>query len=340
VSRHAWGAGGIPPERTLILSRRDVQALMTPDDYLEAVREGFRAAAGGRAQAPAPLAVAGEGGAFHAKAARIELDRPYVALKLNGNFPDNGRLHGLPTIQGAILLCDGRNGALLAVMDSIEVTLRRTAAATALAAQYLARRDSRTLLVCGCGAQAVAHLAALRQVLPIDRGFAWDCDLAKAAAFAAASNFIRLTAVTDLSAAAAESDVILTCTTAQAPFLHAGIVPAGAFVAAVGSDSPDKNEIGPDLMVRALVVADVLDQCVEMGDLRHALAAGALCRGDVHGELADLVSGRCTGRTAMDQITLFDSTGVAIEDVASAVTIYRRASARGGLFALALDEAA
>src|SRR5690349_16808733 len=124
---------------TLILSRSDIAALMRPADYLAAVETGFRALAEGRAQAPSPLAIPGQGGAFHAKGASLRLERPYAALKLNGNFPDNPSARGLPTIQGAILLCDGETGAVLAILDSIEITLRRTAAATALAARHLAR---------------------------------------------------------------------------------------------------------------------------------------------------------------------------------------------------------
>jgi ornithine cyclodeaminase/alanine dehydrogenase-like protein (mu-crystallin family) len=106
-------------------------------------------------------------GTFHAKAARLILDRPYVALKLNGNFPGNPVRHGLPTIQGVPMLCDGADGRVLAVLDSIEITLRRTAAATALAAKLLARANSHLVALCGCGAQRRAQIEALADVLPI-----------------------------------------------------------------------------------------------------------------------------------------------------------------------------
>jgi ornithine cyclodeaminase/alanine dehydrogenase-like protein (mu-crystallin family) len=310
---------------------------MGPDDYLDAVREAFRAAAEGRAHSPPPGAVEAEGGTFHAKSARIALDRLYVALKFNGNFPDNRMRHGLPTVQGSILLCDGENGALLAIIDSVEVTLRRTAAATVLAAQYLARPDSRTILICGCGEQGAAHLAALRRTLPLERGFAWDRDPSRAEAFAAGAAGLPLVAVVELGAAARVSDVIVTCTTARQAFLDVAIVPDGAFVAAVGADSPDKSEIEPNLMAKALVVADTIDQCAAMGDLHHALAAGVLKPGDIHAELAELVAGARPGRTSPEQVALFDSTGTAVQDVACAATRYRRGRARGDLPVLALD---
>lgn len=325
---------------TLIVSRRDVRDLMDPADWLQAVEDGFKAAWEGLATSPSPMAIETSGGTFHAKAASLRLDGNFVALKLNGNFPGNPDRLGLPTIQGAILLCDGETGSLLAVMDSIEVTLRRTAAATALAARFLARRESSSILVCGCGEQGAAQLAALREVLPLARGLAWDRDSGGADAFAteAAGAGIAVTAVTDLAAAARASDVIVTCTTALSPFLDAAMVSPGTFIAAVGADSPDKNEVHPELMAKAQVVADVLDQCAAMGDLHHAIRAGSMSRDDVHAELAELVGGSKPGRVSEDAITLFDSTGTAVQDVASAALIYRRALADGGRLAIALGQ--
>ena len=314
---------------TLILARREISSLMTPADWLAAVETGFRGAAEGKAESPPPMHLEGEGGGFHIKGAKLRIDRLYVAVKLNGNFPGNKEAHGLPTIQGAVLLCDGTNGALLAILDSIEVTLRRTAAATALAALHLARPESESVLVCGCGDQAEAQLAALRGVLPLRRVFAWDRDPARAEAFVRGVRGVEAAVATGLGAAAGESDVIVTCTTAREPFLEAAMVRPGTFVAAVGADSPAKSEISLGLMARARVVADVLDQCAAMGDLRHALAAGAMRRDDVHAELADLVAGTKPGRTDDAQIWLFDSTGTALQDVAAAAAIYERARAQG-----------
>lgn len=326
------------PPPTLILSRADVAKLMSADAWLAAVEAGFAAVGQGKASAPPPMAIAGRGGIFHAKGASMELDRMYVALKVNGNFPENPATRGLPTIQGALLLCDGETGSLLAIMDSIEITLQRTAAATALAARFLARQDSRRILICGCGEQGVVQLAALRAVLPLEHALAWDRDPERAQAFAKAQSgdsFV-VEAVTDLGAAALASDVIVTCTTARSPFLEAGFVRPGAFVAAVGADSPEKSEIHPDLMSRSVVVADVLDQCSVMGDLHHALAIGAMQRGDVHAELSDLVSGAKGGRSDDSQITLFDSTGTALQDVAAAALIYQRALEGGASNAVVL----
>lgn len=313
-----------------VLTHRDIAGLMAPSDWLAAVEAGFRAAAEGRAGAPPPMHLPGVAGAFHAKGASLELERHYVALKLNGNFPGNPERRRLPTVQGATLLCDGATGSLLAILDSIEVTLRRTAAASALAARFLARPDSQSVLVAGCGAQGRAQLSALREALPLARGFAWDRDPDKARELAAEARHdgLAIEAVQDVAAASAQSDIILACTTARTPWLHRDMVCPGTFIAAVGADSPDKNEIASALMAEALVVADSLDQCAAMGDLRHALAAGAMSLDDVHAELADLVVDSKPGRTDDAQVTLFDSTGTAIQDVASAAMIYERAVTR------------
>ena len=319
--------------RSLILARTDIAALMRPADWLAAAETAFRAAGEGRADAPAPLAIPGAQGVFHAKGAGLRGARSYVALKLNANFPGNPQEHGLPTIQGAILLCDGGNGAVLAIMDSIEVTLRRTAAASALAARYLARADATSILICGCGAQGAAQLAALRDVLPLSRCLAWDRDPGRAAAF---SEGFQAEVAEDLAPAALASDVIVTCTTSRQPFLDRVMVRPGTFVAAVGADSPDKSEISPALMASAKVVADVLDQCVAMGDLHHAIAGGAMTRQAVHAELAELVGGARPGRTSAGEITLFDSTGTGLQDVAAAAMIYERAAAAGDWPSVAL----
>ena len=329
-------SGGQAPPAVLILSRGEVARLMSPADYLEAVEAGFRALSEGAAEVPPPWHLAGDGGGFHGKGASLRLDSLYVALKLNGNFPGNPRTNKLPTIQGAILLFDGETGSPLAILDSIEVTLRRTAAATALAARFLARPSSKTVLVCGCGEQARPQLEALRDVLPLERGLAWDRDPARASGLSC--DGLAMEAAGDLAEAAREADVIVTCTTATEPFLTAEMIRLGTFIAAVGADSPHKSEIDPDLMAEALVVADSVAQCAVMGDLHHAVAAGRMSASDVHAELADLVAGTRAGRGNDDQITMFDSTGSAVQDVAVAVRLYQRARAAGIGTQIALAE--
>jgi ornithine cyclodeaminase/alanine dehydrogenase-like protein (mu-crystallin family) len=294
---------------------------MRPPDYLEAVELGFRAGAMGKANAPHPMHITVTRGGFHGKGASISLRCDYVAVKINGNFPGNPVKHGLPTIQGAIFLADGSNGAVLAIIDSVEVTIQRTAAASALAAKLLARPESTTLLICGCGAQGRAHASALREVLPITRCLLWDHRIEVAEALAAE---LDASAVQDINSAAEEADLIACCTTSLEPYLDLRMVRPGTFIAAVGADGPDKSEIAPALMAAAKVVTDVTALCAEMGDLHHAIAAGLMTTGDVDAELGELLVGEKAGRTSPNEIIIFDSTGTGLQDVAVAAAIYER----------------
>jgi alanine dehydrogenase len=325
---------------TLVLARREVQELLGFDECIEAVEAAFRLHVEGRSLAPGVLSVPAREGKFHVKAAGLDRGRLYFAAKVNGNFPGNPERRGLPAIQGVIVLCDADDGRPLAVMDSMEVTLRRTAAATAVAARWLARKDAETVAVLGCGVQGRAHLQALARVLPLRAAFAIDADAGRAEAFArelAAELGLDVTAVRDPAEALSRSAVCVTCTPSRRPVLSRSDVGPGTFVAAVGADSPDKQELHPDLMAAARVVADVVEQCAVMGDLHHALAAGALRREDVL-ELGDVVTGRQPGRQSTDEITVFDSTGTAIEDVAAAALVYEKATAASGHLRVALGE--
>jgi ornithine cyclodeaminase/alanine dehydrogenase-like protein (mu-crystallin family) len=316
----------------LILTRAEIARLMDFKDYVEAVEDGFRASAVGDTLSPAPLHLPAQHGGFHAKAAMMRAGRSYAAIKLNANFPGNPARHDLPTIQGVVVLFDAENGRVLALMDSIELTLQRTAAATALAARFLARPDSQTASICGCGDQARAQLVAMRHALPLRRVHAFDIDAAKARSFAEEMSRrlnLEVLPAASLRQATKASDAIVTCTTAQSPFLGPEDVRAGSFIAAVGADSQHKSELQPALMARAKVVADVLSQCVAMGDLNHAIAGGAMRAEDVHAELGELVAGVKPGRTNDSEITVFDSIGTAIEDVAAALRIHQRARAEG-----------
>jgi len=320
-------AGGV-----LVLSRGEIERLMSFGDYVEAVEAGFEAAAEGRAVAPPALSLGVEGGAFHAKGAALPLrERLYVAMKINGNFPENRPRRGLPTVQGAIYLADGENGLPLAIMDSIGVTIQRTGAATAVAVRFLARSNARTAFICGAGAQGGVQLRAVKHACPLERAFVFDIDPKAAAILSermSAELGISVTAVPEL-AGARDCDVVVTCTSARRAFLGPDHVRSGAFIAAVGADNHDKQEIDPALFPRATVVVDSLEQCAEIGDLHHALAAGTFAREQVHASLAEIVAGQKPGRRSAEEITLFDSTGLGLQDVAAAAVIYERALERG-----------
>jgi ornithine cyclodeaminase/alanine dehydrogenase-like protein (mu-crystallin family) len=325
---------------TLILSRRDVLDLLSLPDCIDAVERAFRLHAEGRSLGPGVLEVRAADGGFHIKAAGLLGERSYFAAKTNANFPDNRRRFGRPTIQGTVMLADAAHGEPLAIMDSGSVTALRTGAATAVAAKFLARRDARTATIVGCGVQGEVQLAAIAAVLPLEHAWMLDTDHARAesaAARAGASLGLRVDAAKDLRAALRDSDVCVTCTPSHRAFVTAADVRPGTFIAAVGADNPTKQEIEPALIASATLVVDVLEQCAEIGELHHALAAGLMTRAQVHAELADVVSGRRPGRTSHDEITVFDSSGTALQDVAAAIAVYEKARATGRGTEITLD---
>ena len=317
---------------TLLLTRGDVVELLTLDECIAAVEAGFRRQAEGGAVGPGVLGLPVPDGGFHIKAAGLRLARFYVAAKINANFPDNVACRGLPTIQGVVVLSDGETGLPLALIDSMEITALRTGAATAVAARYLARPEARVAIVVGCGRQGRIQLAALARVRPLERVHAVDADPGLAARFAremSAQLGLDVRPAASAAEAAPGSDICVTCTPSRRPLLHRVDVTPGAFVAAVGADNEHKQELEPALMAAATIVVDSLEQCAAIGDLHHALASGAVSIGQVHAELSEVVAGRKPGRRSAEEITIFDSSGVAIEDVAAAAAVYEKAVAAG-----------
>jgi alanine dehydrogenase len=323
----------------IALGRSDVAALLPMDDCIAAVEDAFRLHGEGKLAPPGVLGVPSVAGGFHLKAAIVPRGRSYFAAKVNGNFSGNPRERGLPTIQGVVVLCDALDGRPLAVLDSIEITLLRTAAATAVAAKRLARPASRVAAICGCGVQGRAQLLALTRVLRLERALAFDADFARAEEFAkelAPALGLQITAVREVAEAMAASDVCVTCTPARTPFLRPEHVRPGTFIAAVGADSADKQELDARLVARSKLVVDVLGQCAAIGELHHALDAQLMTVERVHAELGQVIAGKRAGRESDDEVIVFDSTGTALQDAASAALVYERAVERGAGTLIAL----
>jgi alanine dehydrogenase len=317
---------------TLLLSRPEVAALLSLRDCIDAVERAFIASAQGRAPRPGVLGFPTIEGGFHIKAASLPGDPPYFAAKLNGNFFHNRERFAMPNIQGVIILSHATNGAPLALLDSIEITILRTGAATGVAARRLARPDARVVTICGCGNQGRVSLRALREVRKIERAYLWDLDPEAAARLAqefSAEDSFEARAVGDLRSATRASDVIVTCTPSKRAFIGPDHVSPGTFVAAVGADNEEKSEIEPELMARSRVVVDSREQCSKIGDLHHALETGMVSVDRGQPELGEILAGAEPGRRDDSEIIVFDSTGTALQDVAAAALVYERARAAG-----------
>jgi alanine dehydrogenase len=313
---------------TLLIQRSQVQSLLSIRECIDAVAQVFKLRALGKAAPAGILGVQAAQGAFHIKAGILDCGTHYFVSKTNANFPQNKTLHGLPTIQGIIVVSDAGNGRLLALMDSIEVTIIRTGAATGVATQYLSRTDSKVALICGCGNQGRISLKALLEVRPLEKIYAYDIDPAAAEAFArelGKEEQIEVIAVTDFATVARESDIIVTCSPSKIFYLKKEHVRPGTFIAAVGSDNEDKQELDPQLLKSSKLVADSLSQCATIGELHHAIGDGSMKETDVHGELGEIIAGLKNGRTSDNEIIVFDSTGTALQDVAAAAIVYEKA---------------
>jgi len=210
--------------------------------------------------------------------------------------------------------------------------VKRTGAATAVAAKYLARPESKVATICGCGTQGRIQLRALAEILPLERINAFSIDEAEARKFAGEMSRelgIPIDQTLDLADAVRGSDICVTCTPSHEFFIQQSYVEPGTLVIAMGADSPDKQEIDPQLLAASAVVVDLLDQCVEVGELHHAVAAGLMKPDDVRAELGDIVAGNAPGRLSDDETIVFDSTGTALQDAAAAALAYERALAGG-----------
>jgi alanine dehydrogenase len=293
---------------------RHVEAAVSPDAAVEAVREAFVAHARGEWTMPPKVYVpAYPAGDFRAMPA---LGGGYALLKWVTSFPGNPD-RGLPTVTGVVLLSDASNGMLRAALDAGAVTALRTGAAAVLAAETLGRSDARQAAVIGAGVNGRATARTF-----VARGHEtvlWDVDPERARA-----------AAEELAAGVASSrdealraDVVATVTPGHELVYGPGSLRPGQHVSLMGADGPGKAEIAVEELVRGRVFVDDWEQASHNGELVHAVEARALAREDVT-ELGAVLNGRVQGRRGQDEITLFDSTGLAIQDLAVALAVLRR----------------
>jgi alanine dehydrogenase len=313
---------------TLLLQRRDVASLLSIDECMNALENAFCLHAEGKALPPKVLGLYCDNGGFHIKAGILGLEKTYFVAKVNANFPGNPKQFGLPTIQGVIVVCDAINGRLLALMDSIEITIIRTGAATGVAAKYLAVANATVATICGCGNQGKISLQALLKVRRLNKLFAFDIDNKQTEKFKQEFGKeleIIPVGINDLPVALHQSHIVVTCTPSKQPFIHAKDVVPGTFVAAVGADNEDKQELFPELLAANKVITDLTEQCVSIGELHHAIDCELMTRFEVYAELGEVIASKKPGRISDDEIIIFDSTGMALQDVAAAAIVYEKA---------------
>ena len=243
-----------------------------------------------------------------------------IGIKIVTVFPDNAQ-RALPSVLGSYLLLDANTGQPQALLDGRSLTLRRTAAVSALAARYLARDDAATLLMVGTGALAPYLVRAHAAVRPLQRVLVWGRDRAKAALLCGqlADLGVPVDVAEDLAQAVPQADIVSCATLSRQPLVQGQWLRPGAHVDLVGGFTPQMREADDTAISRAVVYVDTRDGALkEAGDLTQPIAAGILTPEAVRGDLADLARGRVGGRTEARAITLFKSVGTALSDLAAA----------------------
>ncbi len=300
-----------------VFAARHVEAAVSPERALEAVREAFVAYTRGEWSMPPKVYVpAYPAGDFRAMPV---LGTGHAALKWVTSFPGNPE-QGLPTVMGVVLLSDASNGALRAIFDAGSVTALRTGAAAVLAAETLGREDAAVAAVVGAGvngrAAARTFVSRGRQVV------LWDVDLVRAEA-AAEELGVGVAATREEALVA---DVVVTVTPGHEVLFGPGSLREGQHVSLMGADGPGKAEIAVEELVRTHVFCDDWEQASHNGELAHAVAANAIMRDQVR-ELGAVLNGEAEGRRRPEEITTFDSTGLAIQDLAIAMAAMEKADA-------------
>jgi ornithine cyclodeaminase/alanine dehydrogenase-like protein (mu-crystallin family) len=312
--------------KTLILGHDDVESLLTMPECIAAMEEALAALARGEVHNPLRQIVRGEGapGILGLMPAWRGGAQPAYGLKEVCVFPGNPA-RGLDTHLGAVLLHSGETGELLAVMNASAITAIRTAAVSAVATRLLARDDAHVLAIVGAGVQARAHLRAIPLVRDVTEARLCSRTRAKAEAIAG------VTVVDSVEECVRDADIIVTATSSREPIVRRESVKAGAHINAVGSSIAAARELDSATVAAASLFVDRRESTVnESGDYLFALREGAIAGPEhIRAELGEILTGRAKGRTSSDELTLFKSLGLAVEDLAAAQFLFAKASSSG-----------
>jgi alanine dehydrogenase len=308
---------------TLLLDRSAIKTLIRMSDVINAVEEAFRMCAEGRGNMPAKTYLSVEHGDFRAMPAALP---GCAGMKWVNVHPQNQSL-GLPSVMAILVYNDPETGYPLAIMDATEITAYRTGAAAAIASKYLARQDSHTVGIIGAGFQAHTQILAHAELFsPISINV---FDVSKAAVDRLMRSLPQFSIKSCSVQEAVASDIVCTLTPSRSPVIKREWISAGTHINAIGADAPGKQELDPSILKEAIVVVDDLRQASTSGEINVPIQKGSYTIREVYGTLAELVVGKKKGRTDNKVITVFDSTGIAVEDIAVAKLLFEKAQQAG-----------
>ena len=315
---------------TLWIGDDDVRHLLSMAEALEAVEEAFKQHALGKVQMPAKIYLnfTKYGGDLRAMPAYLE-EMDIAGVKIVNAHPSNPS-KGLPTVMAILVLNDPSTGAPLAIMNATYLTDMRTGAAGGVATKYLARKDSRVMGIIGAGRQARTQLLAVTEVADIERVKVSSRTIKDASKFV---DEMRAVVDVDMEACSVEGacdcDVLSTTTPVRKPVVKEEWIREGTHINAIGADAEGKQELEPGILKKAKIFVDDMAQATHSGEVNVPLSEGLLSVEHIEGEIGEVIAGILRGRTKRDEITIFDSTGLAIQDVAVGRLVYKKALKKG-----------
>ena len=309
---------------TLLLDRNAIKTLIKMSDVINVVEEAFKMCGEGRGKMPSKTYLSLEHGDFRAMPAALP---GCAGLKWVNVHPQNPSV-GLPSIMGILIYSDPETGYPLAIMDATEITAYRTGAAATIASKYLARRDSHTIGIIGAGFQAHAQILAHTELFNTVSVNVFD--VSQAAADRLMQSLPQLPIRNCSIQEAVASDIVCTLTPSRDPIIKREWIVPGTHMNAIGADAPGKQELDPMILKEAVVVVDDMKQASSSGEINVPVQKGIYSIDEVCGTLAEIVVGKKKGRTDNKAITVFDSTGIAVEDIAVAKLLFEKAQQTSG----------
>ena len=322
--------------KTLLLTEKDVKQLLSMGEVMEAVESAFKEKGLARAQMPAKLYLfyGKYNGDLRTMPSYLE-ELDVSAVKVVNVHPDNRTKYDLPSIMATIILVDPKNGAPLAIMGGTWITAMRTGAAGGVAAKYLARKDSKVVGFVGAGAQAKTQLMSLLSLYGrLEEVRIWSRtrktrDDRVAEMEAAYGDKAKMTPVDSVKQAVKGVDIVVTITPSRKPIVSSDWIALGTHINCIGADAPGKEELDPAILTRAKIIVDDWEQASHSGEINVPLTKGIITRQNIWGNIGEVVAGLKQGRTSSDEITVFTSTGLAVQDAVTAELAYKKALAKG-----------
>ena len=314
--------------KTLLLNAKEIEALIEPKTTVEAVKAGYKALNQGKVFMPpiASIDVPAHRGEMDFKMG-YSMEEEIIGIKMAGGYWDNPKKYNMPSGVAVICLFDATNGFPVCILDGTLVTGYRTAAAGTIGALCLARKDSSRVAVIGTGMQAQLQVKVLAEYFDVKQVRVWGIEgvdryVTEMKAMLPQIDFLPAETAKE---AVEDADIVITATASREALVSSQWIQPGTHINAIGCDADGKQEWDPEIFRHAKVVNDRISECVNRGDTQHAIKAGILKPEDIHGEIGQLLLGEKPGRESEEEITIFDATGISIQDINTALFLYRQA---------------